>query len=323
MNKIALITGISGQDGAYLSKLLLNLGYKVVGVTRSYKNLNLKGLSYLGIASQVLVEECNLLDFTSIIKMIEKHQPDEIYNLAAQSSVYESFQQPIGTFQFNTLSVLNLLEAIKLVNKKIKFYQASSSEMFGKVKKLPITEDTEFYPQSPYAISKAAAHWACVNYRDSYNMFIACGILFNHESYLRNENFFIKKLITNCLLIKAGKLDYVEFGNLDIYRDFGFSPSYVEVMYLMMQTPTPQSLLICSGESISLKDIAHYVFKTVGVPIEKIKINANLFRPTEIHEIYGNPKKAKDILGWKYELTFKRVLDILIEEEQKAVSYER
>ncbi len=313
----ALITGISGQDGAYLSKLLLSKGYKIVGITRSYKNLNLKGLSYLGISAEITIEECNLLDFASIIKILEKYKPDEIYNLAAQSSVYESFQQPIGTFQFNTLSVLNLLEAIKLVNTNIKFYQASSSEMFGRVKHLPITEDTEFYPQSPYAISKAAAHWSCVNYRESYNMFITCGILFNHESYLRNENFFIKKLITNCLLIKAGKLDFVELGNLDIQRDFGYSPSYVEVMYLMMQSEKPQSLLICSGESISLKEIAHYVFERVGVSIDKIKINQNLFRPTEIPEIYGNPKKAQDILGWKYALSFKSVLDILIEEEQR------
>lgn len=312
----ALITGISGQDGAYLSKLLLSHGYKIVGITRSYKNLNLKGLSYLGIASEVIIEECNLLDFTSIIKLLEKYKPDEIYNLAAQSSVYESFQQPIGTFQFNTLSVLNLLEAIKLVNKKIKFYQASSSEMFGRVKHLPITEDTEFYPQSPYAISKAAAHWACVNYRESYDMFIACGILFNHESYLRNENFFIKKLISNCLLIKAGKLDYIQLGNLEIQRDFGYSPSYVEVMYLMMQSKIPQSLLICSGKSISLKEIAHYVFDKIGVPIDKIKINKDLFRPTEIPEIYGNPQKAKEILGWNYNLSFKQVLDILIEEEK-------
>ena len=317
MKKTALVTGITGQDGAYLSKLLLNHGYKVIGITRSHNNSNLTGLSYLGIISDVILEECDLLDISGIIKILEKYKPDEIYNLAAQSSVFQSFQQPIGTFQFNTLSVLNLLEAIKLVNKKIKFYQASSSEMFGSVKKLPITEDTEFYPKSPYAISKAAAHWACVNYRESYDMFIACGILFNHDSYLRSDNFFIKKLISNCLLIKTGKLDFIELGNLEIKRDFGYSPRYVEAMYLMLQSEFPQNLLICSGESISLKEIVNYVFNKLEIPIDKIKINEKLFRPTEIPEIYGNPKKAKDILGWKYEFSFKEVLDILIEEEQK------
>ena len=212
MNK-AIITGISGQDGSYLAKLLLEKGYQVIGLVRSTTSSNLNGLNYLNIRNKVLIEECDLQDLSQIITCIQKYQPTEIYNLAAQSSVSLSFAQPIGTFHFNTISVFNLLEAIKLTNKQIKFYQASSSEMFGEVKKLPITEDTEFHPKSPYAISKAAAHWTCVNYRESYNLFICCGILFNHESHLRNENFFVKKIISNAHKIKNGTLDVLKVGD--------------------------------------------------------------------------------------------------------------
>lgn len=315
MEKIALITGITGQDGAYLSNLLLKKDYRIIGIVRDKNKMNLKGLEYLKINNSIEFEECNLLDYKSVLNIIEKHLPDEIYNLAAQSSVYLSFKQPIDTFQFNTLSVLNILEAIKNTNKKIKLYQASTSEMFGIVKNLPIKEDTQFYPQSPYAVSKAAAHWACVNYRESYGIFAACGILFNHESYLRRDNFFIKKLISQCLSIKKGLIDCIELGNLNIKRDFGFSPNYVEAMYLMLQTTDPLSLLICSGESISLKEIVVHVFDSLGISQDRLIVNKDLFRPNEIDEIYGDPKKAKEILGWEYNLSFKNVLDILLDEE--------
>ena len=232
-NKTAIITGISGQDGAYLASILLTKGYRVIGLVRSYFDRDLIGLKYLGIQEKVSIEKCDLTDFSQVIKLISKYQPDEIYNLAAQSSVSLSFLQPIGTFQFNTISVFNILEAIKMVNGKIKYYQASSSEMYGKVKNLPITEATVLHPLSPYAISKAAAYWTCTHYRESYGIFIGNGILFNHESYLRSPNFFVKKVISDSLKIIRGELDELLVGNIDVKRDFGYAPRYVEAMYLM------------------------------------------------------------------------------------------
>jgi len=314
LSKTALITGISGQDGAYLSKLLLNYGYKIVGLVRSCDS-DLKGLHYLGIANEIKIEECNLSDFSQVIKIIEQYQPDEIYNLAAQSSVSLSFKQPIGTFSFNTLSVFNLLEAVKMVNGKIKLYQASSSEMFGSINHLPITEDAEFHPKSPYAISKAAAHWICVNYKESYGMFVCCGILFNHESYLRNKNFFMKKVMRDAIEIKYGHRELLEVGNLEIKRDFGFAPKYVEAMYLMMQKEKPANYLISSGHSVSLRFITETIFKKLGIDKSKIRISKELYRPADIMDIYGNPDKAKKELHWEYNMSIEDLIDSLLKEE--------
>lgn len=315
MSKLALITGISGQDGAYLSKLLLDKGYSIIGLVRSHTDSDLKGLRYLQIADQIRIEECDLADFSQVIKIIDEHRPDEIYNLAAQSSVSLSFRQPIGTFSFNTISVFNLLEAVKMVNDKIKFYQASSSEMFGSINHLPITEDSEFHPKSPYAISKAAAHWICVNYKESYGMFVCCGILFNHESYLRNKNFFMKKVLQEAIEISNGKREILEVGNLDIKRDFGYAPKFVEAMYLMMQKDKPANYLICSGRSVSLRDIVSIVFDKLSIDKGRIRISEELYRPAEIEDIYGNPEKAKKDLDWKYDMTIENIIDILLKEE--------
>jgi len=315
LSKTALITGISGQDGAYLSQLLLNKGYKIIGLVRSHSYSDLKGLHYLGIADGIRIEECDLSDFSQVIKLIEQFQPDEIYNLAAQSSVSLSFKQPISTFSFNTISVFNLLEAVKMVNMKIKFYQASSSEMFGSINHLPITEDAEFHPKSPYAISKAAAHWICVNYKESYGMYVCCGILFNHESYLRNKNFFVKKVLQEAVEIKNGKRDILEVGNLDIKRDFGYAPKFVEAMYLMMQKENPANYLICSGRSVALRDIVDIVFEKLNIDKNKIKISQKLYRPAEIENIYGNPEKAKKELGWQYDMSIEKIIDVLVKEE--------
>jgi len=314
LSKTALITGISGQDGAYLSRLLLDHGYKIVGLVRNCDS-DLKGLHYLGIAEEVKIEECDLSDFSQVIKIIERYQPDEIYNLAAQSSVSLSFKQPIGTFSFNTLSVFNLLEAVKMVNSKIKFYQASSSEMFGSINHLPITEDAEFHPKSPYAISKAAAHWICVNYKESYGMYVCCGILFNHESYLRNKNFFVKKVLQDAIEIKYNKRDILEVGNLDIKRDFGYAPKFVEAMYLMMQKEKPENYLICSGRSVSLRHIVNIVFECLNIDKNKIKISEELYRPAEIEDIYGSPEKAKRELNWQYNMSIEDIIDVLLKEE--------
>lgn len=315
MNKAAIITGVTGQDGAYLSHLLVKRGYKVIGLTRSYVSANLAGLKYLGIEKDVTIEECDLLDISQIIQIIRKFEPNEIYNLSAQSSVSNSFRQPMGTINYNISSVLNLLEAIKLTNISIKFYQASSSEMYGRVNQLPVTENTVLHPLSPYAISKASAHWICVNYRESYGLFVSCGVLFNHESFLRSDVFFLKKVLKEAIRIKYGMQDILKVGNLEIKRDFGYAPKYTEAMYLMMQAQTPGDYIVCSGESVSLRYIVEKIFGILSISTNKIVVDPQLFRPTEIEDIYGSNKKAKTELGWDYTLSFDNVLDILLEEE--------
>ena len=315
MRKVAIITGITGQDGAYLSRLLLKNDYTIIGLVRSKHSSSTGGLNYLHIADQITIEECDLTDISQILRILNEYNPTEIYNLAAQSSVSLSFAQPIGTFHFNTLSVFNLLEAIKQFNTLIKFYQASSSEMFGEVKHLPITEDTEFHPKSPYAISKAAAHWICVNYRESYNLFVCCGILFNHESHLRTDTFFVKKVIREAIKIKNGISNHLHVGNLNIKRDIGYAPQYVEAMFKMMQQPRADSYLICTGSSVSLQYIVEYVFNKLDVPTSKIIVDQKLFRPSEIHDIYGSNKHINTSLNWHYTMTIEDLLDILVEEE--------
>ena len=315
MGKTAFITGITGQDGPYLAQFLLEQGYEVVGAIRSYTQQSKDKLDYLGIKNEVTLELCDLQDHSQLIKVIEKHQPDEIYNLAAQSSVSMSFSQPISTIHFNIISVLNLLEAIRLVKPGTRFYQASSSEMFGKVDNLPITEKTVFHPLSPYAISKASAHWIAINYREVHNLYVSCGILFNHESYLRSEDFFVKKVIRQSIEIQQGNRDYLEVGNIDIKRDFGYALEYVKAMWLMLQQDEPDDYIVCSGASVSLRSIIEHVFERLGIPIEKLVISPKLFRPTEIEDIYGINSKAREKLGWVYDLTFYDVLDFMIEEE--------
>jgi GDPmannose 4,6-dehydratase len=315
--RIAIITGITGQDGAYLSRLLLDKGYRVVGLIRSKYGSNLNRLQYLKLLEKIELLECDLNDLSQVLNIISSVKPTEIYNLAAQSSVALSFQQPIGTIHFNIHSVLNLLEAIRLLNPAIRFYQASSSEMFGKVYNLPITEDSTVHPLSPYAISKVTGHYICINYRESYQLYTSCGILFNHESYLRGDNFFVRKLIKGAFDILSGKQAYLEFGNLDIKRDFGWSEKYVEAMWMMLQQDKPDDFVICSGSSISLREIVYYVFDSLKIDRDLIRINQKYFRPTEIQDIFGSNEKARKQLGWKYDLSFFSVLDNIISEERE------
>jgi GDPmannose 4,6-dehydratase len=319
--KSAIITGITGQDGAYLSRLLLNKGYKVIGLIRSHYGSNLSRLKYLSVLDNVELVECDQGDLSQVLNIIATYKPREVYNLAAQSSVALSFQQPIGTINFNIQSVLNMLEAIRLLDPSIRFYQASSSEMFGKVNNLPITEDSIVHPLSPYAISKVTAHYVCINYRESYNLYTSCGILFNHESYLRGENFFVKKVIKGAIDIANGKRDHLEVGNLDIKRDFGWSEKYVEAMWLMLQQDKPDDYIISSGKSITLREVVYYVFDKLKIDRSKIKINPTFFRPTEIEDIYGSNKKARSMLNWEYDMDFFEVLNFIIEEECK--NYEK
>jgi GDPmannose 4,6-dehydratase len=316
--RTAIITGITGQDGAYLSDLLLNKNYHVIGIVRSSNRSNLNNLNYLGIEKKIELIECDLTDITSIMSLIRKNKPDEIYNLAAQSSVGLSFEQPIGTILFSAISVLNLLESIRITDKGIRFYQASSSEMFGKVAQLPVKENTPMHPLSPYAISKATAFWAVVNYRESYGLFACNGILFNHESYLRTDNYFVKKVIGNSIEIANGKRDTLTVGQIDLKRDFGYAPEYVKAMWLMLQHSTPNDYSVCSGNSVSLREIIYYIFKKLKIPHNKLKIDEALFRPVDIENIYGDNSKAKKILGWNYDMNFFQVLDILIEEEMRV-----
>jgi GDPmannose 4,6-dehydratase len=315
--KTAIITGISGQDGSYLAKFLLEKGYKVVGTVRSSRYSNTNNFKFLGIENKVIVEELDLLDMTNVIRIIQKHSPEEIYNLAAQSSVGLSFEQPLGTFSFNTSSVNNLLEAIRLFSSSTKLYQASSSEMYGKVKSMPITLEAPMHPLSPYGVSKMASHFMVTTYRESYDLFVCNGVLFNHESFLRSDNFFIKKVIRRAIQIKNKKLDKLQVGNLNVKRDFGYAPKYVEAMWKMLQCENPNDFIICSGKSILLKNIVEYVFDKLQLDKNLIVENKDFFRPNEIDDIYGDNSKSVEILKWEYDYSFFDVLDILIKEELK------
>jgi GDPmannose 4,6-dehydratase len=315
--KTAFITGISGQDGSYLALFLLKKGYTVIGLTRTYTSGKLFGLKYLGVEADVLLEECDLLDFSSILKLLKKYQPHEIYNLSAQSSVGVSFEQPIGTISYNILSVLNILESIRLVNPSIRFYQASSSEIYGRVEKLPITLESPMHPVSPYAISKVSAYWITTNYRESYSLYSVNGVLFNHESFLRSGNFLIKKVIRTALEIKNGTCTYLKVGNLDIKRDFGYAPKYVEAMFLSLQQDTPGDYIICSGQSISLREVVFHIFDRFNISHDKVISDPSLFRPNEIDNLYGENTSLVSKLDWTYDLNFLDVLDLLIDEEIK------
>ncbi len=314
MVKVAIISGVTGQDGAYLSKLLIRNGYQVIGLTRS-NSFRRASLDYLGVGEHVTIEECDLLDFSSIIKLFLKYNPTEFYNLSAQSSVGLSFEQPIGTLNYNTASVLNVLESIRILKLKTKFYQASSSEMFGKVEQLPVNSSTPMHPLSPYAISKASAYWIVANYRESYGLFAVNGILFNHESYLRHTNFFVKKVIRTACEIKLGRASVLKVGNIDIKRDFGYAPEYVNAMYLSLQADVADDYIICSGRSIYLREIIMHVFKKLDVDESCLIEDKALLRPTDINNIYGDNSKAKSKLKWNYDLSFFDVLDLLVEEE--------
>ncbi len=311
--KVALLTGITGQDGAYLSKLLLEKNYNVFGFVRP--NDDYSKLEYLKIKNDISFVEIDLLDLNSLKENIESIKPDEIYNFAAQSSVGLSYSDPYNTINLNVISTLNLLETIRLATYKIKMFQPSSSEMYGKQEKLPIDESSKFNPLNPYAVSKVAAHEILRVYRDSYNLFVCCGIMFNHESHLRGNNFFVKKVIRQAIEIKNGTRDFLFVGNLNTKRDFGFAPEYVKAMFLMLQQNKPDDYVIASGQSISLQDIVFYVFDKLEISRDRIKTDKSLLRPVEVEDSFGDAFKAKEVLGWNYNLSFYQVLDLLIEEE--------
>ena len=316
--KTAIITGITGQDGAYLAEHLLQKNYKVIGAYRRSSSLNLWRLNDLDVVGHknLYLVEHDLTDLSSSIRLLEKYQPDEFYNLAAQSFVGVSFTQPLTTAEITAIGPLNILEAIRIVNKKIKFYQASSSEMFGKVQDIPQTEKTQFYPRSPYGVSKLFAHWMTINYRESYDIFACSGILFNHESPLRGIEFVTRKISDSVAKIKLGKLNHFELGNLDAKRDWGFAKEYVEGMVMMLQSDKPDNYILSTGETTTVREFVRLAFKVVDIEIDFngkgenttginsktgdviLKINPQFFRPTEVDLLIGDPTKAKDSLGW-------------------------
>lgn len=322
----AIITGIGGQDGAYLAKYLISLGYRVTGITRSFSSFQDFRLKYLGILDQVRLIECREMDRESLVRILDEIRPDEIYNLAAQSSVGLSFEQPYATIQFNILSVLSWLEAILETDKSIKFYQASSSEMFGNIdkNKLPLRENLMFHPASPYGISKASAHWLVVNYREARQLFAANGILFNHESALRGMNYVVKKIINHLVKIHLQWTDQpLSVGNTAIRRDWGYAPYYVEAMHKILQHKVADDFLVCSGNVMSLEDLIDKACSRLALDRDRyVKTDPALYRPSELFEIYGDPSKARLELGWKYDLSNDELIGKLIEDEMDFIRWE-
>jgi len=317
MKKKAIITGISGQDGAYLSKLLIEKDYKVLGITRSKNSLNTSGLSYLGVNDLIVIEELDILNQLKLRNLINNFNPTEIYHLASQTSVSNSELMPFDTISYNINSTLNLLEAVRNKTNRIKLLNSSSSEIYGPNAKVPITESSNFNPQNIYAISKCTSHRIVDYYRLNYNLFACNAILFNHESYLRKENFFIKKLIKGAINLKLKKIDFLELGNLSIKRDFGFAPEYVLAIWLIMQNNYPDNFIVSSGKSYSLENIVNFVFEKLDLPKNLIKLSPTLTRKNEIDDIYGNNLKIQNTLNWKPTSDFFKILEQLISEEIK------
>ncbi|GAB4419837.1 MAG: GDP-mannose 4,6-dehydratase [Thermodesulfovibrionales bacterium] len=333
--KRALITGIRGQDGAYLSRLLLEKGYEVYGADRRSGDSSFWRLKELGIEKDVKIRYMDLLELTNIMREIERIMPDEVYNLAAQSFVQVSFEQPILTADIDAMGVLRLLEAIRIVKPDTRFYQASTSEMFGKVQAIPQNEKTPFYPRSPYGVSKLFGHWITVNYRESYKMFACSGVLFNHESPLRGLEFVTRKLTYGIARIKYGLQDKIVVGNLDSKRDWGYAPEYVEAMWLMLQQSKPDDYVIATGETHSVREFIEFAFKYAGFDIvwdgsgvkergmdrrtgkTLIEVSPEFFRPAEVDILVGDASKAKEKLGWQSKTGFEDLVRIMLEADIK------
>ena len=335
--KKAVVTGITGQDGAYLAELLLEKGYKVYGTYRRTASVNFWRLEELGIKEHPNLElvEFDLTDLSNAIRLLEKAEPNEVYNLAAQSFVGVSFEQPLATAQITGVGCANLLEAIRIVDKSIKFYQASTSEMFGKVQEIPQKETTPFYPRSPYGVAKLYAHWMTINYRESYNIFATSGILFNHESPLRGLEFVTRKITDGVAKIKLDKLKYLELGNLDAKRDWGFAKDYVEGMYLMLQAQKPDIYVLATNRTESVRDFVKMAFKAVDIDLEFIgegeqeyavnkatgdtvlKVNPKFYRPTEVDLLIGDATKAKEELGWEAKTSLEELCSIMVKADLK------
>lgn len=315
--KKALICGVSGQDGAYLAQLLLSKGYLVCGTSRDAQISSFRNLVRLGIRDQVKLASVSLNDFRSVLQVLMKIQPDEVYNLAGQSSVGLSFEQPVETLESVSVGTLNVLEAIRFTGQPIKFYNASSSECFGDIGKKAADETTPFRPRSPYAVAKAAAFWEVANYREAYGLFACSGILFNHESPLRPERFVTQKIITAASAIAQGSQEKLHLGNISISRDWGWAPEYVEAMYLMLQQEEPDDYVVATGETSKLEDFVAEAFTCVGLNWqEHVVTDSSLLRPTDINVGRGDPYKAKEKLGWQAKYKMNDVVRMMVEAKQ-------
>ena len=335
MTKSALVTGITGQDGPYLAKYLISLGYKVYGCVRRTSSPNLWRIDELELRESKDFEllDMDILDQGSVIRTLSLYKPREIYNLAAQSFVGVSFEEPVATSLITGLAVTNLLEAIRIVDPQIKFYQASTSEMFGKVQSVPQSEATDFYPRSPYGVAKLYAHWMTLNYRESYDMFAASGILFNHESPLRGLEFVTRKITNAVANIKLNKLDYLELGYLDSKRDWGYAGDYVVGMHAMLQTSTPDTFVLATGRTEMVRTFVEYSFRAVNIDLVwegtgeqelgrcadsgavRVKVNPKYYRPAEVDLLIGDPTKAKETLGWEATMGLEALCELMVQSD--------
>ena len=331
--KTAIITGITGQDGAYLAELLLGKGYTVYGTYRRTSSVNFWRIEELGVDKHpnLHLVEYDLTDLSASIRLLQTTGATEVYNLAAQSFVGVSFDQPVTTVEITGVGPVNLLEAIRIVNPKVRFYQASTSEMFGKVQAIPQIEDTPFYPRSPYGVAKLYAHWMTINYRESYDIFGCSGILFNHESPLRGREFVTRKITDSVAKIKLGKLDCLDLGNIDAKRDWGFAKEYVEGMYLMLQADVPDTFVLATNRTETVRDFVRMAFKGAGIDVDfrgqaegetavdtatgktVMRINPKFYRPAEVELLIGNPEKAKNTLGWAPSTTLEQLCQMMVE----------
>ena len=306
----ALICGGGGQDGAYLSKLLLDKGYEVIGTSRDTKASSFGNLKSLDILDQVTTTLMAVSDFRSVLQNLDKYGPDEIYNLAGQSSVGLSFEQPVETMESIAIGTLNLLEAIRIYGKSIRFYNAGSSECFGDTVAIPANEETPFRPRSPYAVAKASAHNLVSNYREAYSLYACTGILFNHESPLRPECFVTQKIVGTAARIASGSGEKLEMGNINIQRDWGWAPEYVEAMWKMLQLDDPQDFIIATGRTVSLEFFIEHAFQSFGLNYKDyLVVNPSFYRPTDIHIGSADPSKAKELLGWRAQVTIENVIE--------------
>jgi GDPmannose 4,6-dehydratase len=319
--KRALICGVSGQDGSYLARLLLEKGYEVFGTSRDAQMSSFRNLRRLGIDGKVRLESMAVTDFRSVLQALRKTMPDEIYNLAGQSSVGLSFQMPVETLESISVGTLNILEAIRIVELPVRFYNASSGECFGDTNGHAATEDTPFRPRSPYAVAKSAAFWEAANYREAYGIYACSGILYNHESALRPERFVTRKVVAAACRIADGSAEKLKLGNVNIERDWGWAPEYVDAMWRMLQQPTPRDYVIATGESNKLSDFVDRAFREVGLDWQDhVELDPTFLRPTDISRGLGDPSRAAAELGWKAQYHMKDVVRMMVEGERTLAS---
>lgn len=316
---VAIITGITGQDGSYLAELLLAKGYQVVGMVRRSSTVTMERLEH--IQDDIIITQGDLHDQSSMVSLIEEYKPDEVYNLAAQSFVPTSWSQPLLTAEATGLGVTRILEAIRLVNPQIRFYQASSSEMFGKVMEVPQKETTPFYPRSPYGVAKVYGHWITINYRESFDLFATSGILFNHESPRRGLEFVTRKISHTVAKIKLGQAKELRLGNLEAQRDWGFAGDYVEAMWMMLQHPHPDNFVIGTGETHSVREFCEMAFNYVGLNYQDFVIqDPRFYRPAEVDLLISDPSKARNELGWKTKTSLKQLVEMMVEADLQRLS---